>query len=129
MNITSIALITLVNMVLLVGLTVAVGRMRGKYGIKAPATSGPIEFERCFRAQQNTLENTVLFLPCLWLMAQYGELKWAIILGGIWLFGRILYAVTYTIGMNRGPGFTIATVANALLLAGAFKGVIGAMAT
>ncbi len=127
MTIEVVALITLLNMTLLVALTIWVGSLRGKYGIKAPATHGPIEFERGFRAQQNTLENTVLFLPCLWLMAQYGELKWAIILGGIWLFGRILYAVTYTIGMNRGPGFTIATVANALLLAGAFKGVINSL--
>ena len=48
-----------------------VGRMRGKHGVQAPAVTGAPEFERAFRVQMNTLEQSVLFLPLLWLATVY----------------------------------------------------------
>jgi hypothetical protein len=59
----SAILLALVEYIVLVGL---VGRARAKYGVKAPAISGPEAFDRIFRVQQNTLEGLVVFLPGLW---------------------------------------------------------------
>lgn len=89
------ALVTLLTVLLLFGTAFAVGRARGRYQIKAPATSGHPAFERAFRAQMNTLEATVMFLPLLWLAAYYGFALWAGIAGLAWIVGRVWYAVAY----------------------------------
>ena len=70
------ALVTLLTVLLMFGTATAVGFARGKYGIKAPATSGHPAFERAFRVQMNTLEATMMFLPLLWLAAHYGLGSW-----------------------------------------------------
>lgn len=72
-----------------------VGRARGKYGVKAPAVSGNEIFERYFRVQMNTLELLVVFLPALWLFAQYVSANWAAGLGAVYLVGRVLYLLGY----------------------------------
>lgn len=89
------ALVTLLTVLLLFGTAFAVGRARGRYQIKAPATSGHPAFERAFRAQMNTLEAAVMFLPLLWLAAYYGFSLWAGIAGLVWIVGRVWYAVAY----------------------------------
>ena len=48
-----------------------VGRARGKYGVKAPQTTGDEHFERWFRVHYNTLEKLIFFLPALWLFGYY----------------------------------------------------------
>jgi hypothetical protein len=58
-----------------------VGTARGKYGVKAPATTGNEMFERHFRVQQNTLEQLVLLLPGLYLFSRYWSPVWAAGLG------------------------------------------------
>lgn len=123
------ALVTLLTVLLLFGTTWLVGRARGKYAIKAPATSGHPLFERAYRVQMNTLEQTVMFLPTLWLAATYGFSGWAGIAGLVWLLGRVWYAVAY---MNdpakRGPGFGLASLGWLALLVMAAIGVVRAMA-
>ncbi|HEY1589317.1 MAG TPA: MAPEG family protein, partial [Rhodanobacter sp.] len=89
------ALVTLLTVLLLLGTMWVVGRARDKYGIKAPAVSGDPAFERAYRVQMNTLENTVMFLPVLWLAATYGFSGWAGIAGLVWLVGRVWYALAY----------------------------------
>ena len=42
-----------------------VGKARGEYSIKAPATTGHDMFERIYRVQQNTLEQLVIFIPSI----------------------------------------------------------------
>jgi hypothetical protein len=46
-----------------------VSRARGKYGVKAPATTGNDMFERFYRVQMNTLELMVVLIPALWMAA------------------------------------------------------------
>ena len=121
-----VALVTLAAVLLLAGLMGNVGRARGRYGVKAPATSGPPEFERAFRAHANTLEAMVMFLPSLWLAAHYGSAWWAAVIGAAWVVGRIWYGIAYASGGNRGPGFTIGTAANAILIGIALVGVMRA---
>ena len=59
----------------------AVGRARTRYKVPAPAMSGHEVFDRYFRAQMNTLERLVVFLPSLWLFAHYINTWAAVALG------------------------------------------------
>lgn len=122
------ALVTLLTVLLQFGTMWAVGRARGKYEIKAPAVSGHPAFERAYRVQMNTLEQTVLFLPTLWLAASYGFGGWAGIAGLVWLVGRGWYAVAYLKDpAKRGPGFALAMFGWIALLVMAGIGVVRAM--
>ena len=115
------ALITLLNVVLIALAMQLVGSARAKHGVHAPATTGNPEFERVFRAHQNTLEATVMFLPCLWIAASHGDARIASWLGWAWLVGRVWYLFAYASPTGkRGAGFTIAIAANLLLLAMGF---------
>jgi uncharacterized MAPEG superfamily protein len=123
------ALVTLLTVLLLFGTVVMVGRARGKYEIKAPAVTGHPAFERAYRVQMNTLEQTVLFLPTLWLAANYGFSGWAGIVGLVWLAGRVWYAGAYLgDAAKRGPGFGLGMLAWLVLLVMACIGVVRAMA-
>lgn len=75
------ALITALTVVIISIAMYFVGRARGKFQIKAPATSGHPDFDRAFRAHQNTLEQTVMFLPLLWLATIYCHEQYAAYLG------------------------------------------------
>ena len=101
-----------------------VGPARKKHGVTYPNTQGPDEFNRIWRAHQNTLEQLVVFLPSLWLFAVVVNDCWAAILGVIWAIGRVLYVRGYTVAPEkRSTGFMIAILATAVLLFGAL-GVI-----
>jgi len=63
------ALITALNVVIIAFAMYLVGRARGEFHIQATATTGNVDFERVFRAHQNTLEQTAMFLPLLWLVS------------------------------------------------------------
>jgi uncharacterized MAPEG superfamily protein len=122
------ALVTLLTVLLLFGTMWAVGRARGKYEIKAPAVTGHPCFDRAYRVQMNTLESTVMFLPALWLAANYGFSGWAGIAGLVWLAGRVLYAVTYLQdAAKRGPGFAISMLGWVAIVVMAAIGVVRAM--
>jgi uncharacterized MAPEG superfamily protein len=87
---------------------IRVGQARSRYGIAAPATAGDPAFERAFRAQQNTVEQIVLFLPLLGLAAfLWGDLA-AGIYGLAWSVGRILYTEGYIrAAEKRSLGFLL----------------------
>jgi glutathione S-transferase len=96
----SAAFITLLNVLVLFMAMGLVGRARGKYGIKAPACSGHEQFECAYRAHMNTVEQTVMFLPVLWIASLYSNVMWAHWLGAAWIVGRIWYVLGY----NKAPG-------------------------
>lgn len=119
------ALITLGVLVLLFMLAWNVGRARAKYKIKAPATTGDPAFERVFRAHQNTIENTVMFLPALWLFAAFVNGMWAGMLGAVWIAARVWYAATYQQEAGkRGLPFVVSTFVFCVLTLGAAWGVV-----
>ncbi len=121
-------LVTLLTVLLLFATGVHVGRARGKYAIKAPAVTGHPAFERAYRVQMNTLEQTVLFLPTLWLAAHYGFGGWAGIAGLVWLVGPGVVRGGLSEGpAKRGPGFGLGVIAWIVLLAMACIGVVRAM--
>jgi len=96
---------------------VQVGAMRGKHGVKAPATTGHEEFERMNRVHLNTMEQLVVFLPALWIHAQYVNPLWGAVLGAVFIIGRFLYRAEYLKDPgSRSPGFTMTIVASSVLL-------------
>lgn len=75
--------------------SMAVGRARYKFGVKAPAISGQADFERYYRGQMNTLEQLIVFLPALWSFATFVDADWAALLGVVFIVGRALYFTGY----------------------------------
>lgn len=119
-----IALITIATVLLMAATVFLVGRARGRYGIKAPATTGHERFERAFRVQMNTQEAALMFLPSLWVAAAFGVVWVSASLGAAWLVGRVWYAVAYSNPTgNRGPGFLIGMLALLGLILQALWGI------
>jgi uncharacterized MAPEG superfamily protein len=105
--------------------SIMTGRARSKYDVKAPATTGDPMFERYYRVQMNTIEQLVIFLPALFLFANYVSTGWAALLGLAFIVGRAIYARSYVAEpSSRSLGFGIGMVANILLLLGAFFGAL-----
>lgn len=108
---------------------IVVARMRGKHGVRAPATTGHAEFDCAYRVQMNTLEQFVMFLPLLWLATIYFHMLPLLpgALGLIWVVGRIVYMQGYMAAPEkRSLGFGITFFATAGLLILAIIGVVQA---
>jgi glutathione S-transferase len=105
--------------------SLAVGRARGQYGVKAPATSGHDIFERHYRVHMNTLEQLVVFFPAMWLFAAYVSATVAAALGLAFVVGRAIYARSYVADPEkRTAGFLIGYLANAVMLLGGIGGAL-----
>jgi uncharacterized MAPEG superfamily protein len=125
---THAALITLLTVVLHVVAVSMVGRARGRHGIQVPAVTGNVDFERVFRAHQNTIEATVMFLPTLWVATMACNPRYVAWLGFAWLAGRAWYLFAYAAPAgNRSPGFMIGALSNIALLVWALWCVVGRM--
>ena len=119
------ALVTLLAIALYFYTGLMVAKARGKYGVKAPATTGNADFERVFRVQMNTLEWMPIFLPLMWLFAFYVRDWAAALIGLVWIVGRILYIQGYTLGADqRHRGFMVQALASAALLIGSLIGIV-----
>ena len=117
--------VTLLALLQFVVMGIMVGRARGLYGVKAPATTGHEQFERWFRVHYNTLEKLIVFLPSLWLFGYYVGQYYAAGLGGIYLVGRLLYAVTYTRDpATRGLGTLLSDLPMVIMLIGGLIAII-----
>ena len=80
-----------------------VGNLRGKHGVKAPATSGHPEFDRAYLVQLNTLEQMGIVLPFLW-VAAFFPVGWpwlAPAVAVIWLVARIIYMTGYMVDPDK----------------------------
>ena len=120
-----LAIVTALVLIEYMLISIQVGRARGKYGIKAPATSGHPVFDRTFRVHQNTLEQLVIFIPSLWLFGTYVSAVWGALIGVLFIVGRAVYFQGYVADPEkRGPGFGLGFIANIVLLLG---GLIGAL--
>lgn len=118
------SIVTVLTLLVYLVITLNVGRARFKYGVKPPAMTGDPKFEQAVRVQQNTLEQLVFFLPLLWIFSYYVSPRWGLILGLVWLLGRIIYAWGYyQAPEKRGPGFGISSLAGLGLLGGAVVGL------
>lgn len=118
------ALVTVLALLVYLWTGLMVGRARTTHKVEAPAMSGPPEFERAMRVQNNTLEQIVLYLPVLWLFAAlWGDL-WAAIIGVVWPIGRVIYAQGYyQAAEKRHAGFGVTILPTLVLLVGTLVGV------
>ncbi len=118
-------IVILLALILYTVLGMLVGRARAAHGVKAPATTGPEEFERTFRTHQNTLESLIVFVPAVWIFGMVVDPLWAAIIGLLYIGGRIRYAVGY-IGAaeKRGLGMMIGFLTTAVLVLGSLVGLI-----
>ena len=72
----------------------------------------------------HTLEQMMVFLPSLWTFATFVSVRWAVILGLVYVLGRAIYFVGYAKAANkRGIGFMIGALPTMALLLG---GLVGA---
>jgi glutathione S-transferase len=104
---------------------VLVGVARGRYDVKAPATTGHPKFERWFRVHQNSLEMLMAFIPAMWLYGWWVSQTWAVGIGLVFVSARILYAIQYIAeprSREIGAGLSFLTVF--VLVVG---GIIGAI--
>ena len=102
-----------------------VGRTRAKYKVYAPATTGDPGFVREFRVQMNELENLVAFLPPMWIYAWFGNPRLAAIACGVYIVGRVIYAIGYwREARRRALGYYIAMAALAVTWIAALVSVV-----
>lgn len=122
-------LVTLLALIVYMWTALKVGNARMKHNVLAPATTGPDDFNRAFRVQQNTLEQLVLFLPALWLAHLSVGAIWVPAVGAVWVVGRILYGFLYVRDpAKRGPGFLLTLLPTVILLLTALIHVLGNLA-
>ncbi|AUN94902.1 MAPEG family protein [Pseudazoarcus pumilus] len=111
-NLPLTALTTLFIVLLLFGVAAAVGVARKRHDIRAPAMTGHPEFERACRVQTNTIEWTLMVLPCLWIAAAFVGDGIAAVCGSVWIGARVWYAVAYRRDPDsRGTPFLLAALA------------------
>lgn len=104
---------------------IQVGSARVKYGVNAPAISGAPEFDRAFRAHQNTLEQLILLIPSMWMFAQFWRADIAAGLGLVFVVGRQIYRSSYIKDpAERSMGFSIGALATVILLLGGLVGAV-----
>jgi glutathione S-transferase len=124
------ALVTCLALLVYLWTIAACALARGRYGIKAPATSGHPDFERAFRIQQNTAEQLMLFLPSLWVFSLEVSQFWSGVIGLVFVAARLVYVWSYRRDpASRGPGFTVAFAASVVLLVGGLVGTLQVMLT
>jgi glutathione S-transferase len=106
----------------------SVGRARTRYNVPAPAMSGHEVFDRYFRAQMNTLEQLVIFVPAILLFGHYVSAYVAAGLGALFIVGRGLYFLGYVKGAGqRHVGFFLSLLPNLILLVGGMFGAARAV--
>lgn len=121
----SVALVTLLSLLVYFWMAAMVARTRRRVGIFAPVMTGDPALERTIRAHVNTLEWLPIFLPSLWLFAIYWSSPVAAALGLVWIVGRIIYFFGYrTAAEKRRLGFAIQATAASALLIGALGRVV-----
>ena len=121
------ALVTLLAVLVTIGLSMMVSKVRTRAGIQPPAMSGAPEVERALRIHGNTIEQIVVFLPALWLAALYFQ-GWTVPVAGlVWCVGRVLYAVSYmTAPSKRHLGFALTIIPTLILIVLAVIGIVSA---
>ena len=120
------ALATMLALAVYYSQSIFVSMARRKYGIKAPAITGNIDFERVFRVHYNTLEQLPVFLIPLWFFALLVSGYWAGWLGILWIVGRLGYMYGYykAADSRHSFGSVLSYLANIVLIVGTFWAIL-----
>tara|TARA_B100001057_G_scaffold244831_1_gene245082 strand:- start:699 stop:1082 length:384 start_codon:yes stop_codon:yes gene_type:complete len=96
---------------------IEVGRARQRLRIEAPAVSGNDEFDRYFRAHQNSLEQLIVFLPAVLVAAYLGYSITCVVCGVFYLVGRAIYFRSYVKDpKKRTLGFVLSFFSTVILI-------------
>ena len=118
-------LVTLLALVEYLAIGYLVSKARSRFKVKAPAVTGHEGFERYFRVQQNTIEQLIVVLPCMWIFGLTLDPLWAAALGAAFVVARVFYAYGYIrTGGGRHHGFMAGIYATIALLTGAIIGTL-----
>ena len=125
------AIATVVAILVTLATAILVARTRRRVGIQPPAMTGSPELDCAVRVQGNTVEQFILFVPALWLAALYFQGWVPGIVGLVWCFGRILYAMTYKPANPGGrfAGFALTIFSTLILVILAIIGIVNAWMT
>src|SRR5579871_1288667 len=87
------AAVTVLAALISLGMTILVARTRAANKVLPPAMSGNFKVECALRVQGNTVEQTVIFLPVLWVAALYFHMTgWLVpAIGLLWCIGRVVF--------------------------------------
>lgn len=99
------------------------GISRPKYNVQPPKTTGDETWERIFRVHQNTMEQLVVFIPCMLAFTYYVSQMWAIVLGVLFIVFRQYYSYMY---IKNPPDrkFPLSFFVNVILIIGSLVGAI-----
>ena len=123
-----IILITVLALVQSTFFGALVAKARSSEGVAAPSTQGTAAFERLNRVHMNTLERLALFLPLLWLAAQFWNPLWVSMAGVVFLVGRMLYWKGYVKSpADRTLGNIVTMLSIASLLLATLAGLVKSM--
>ncbi|XDV37473.1 hypothetical protein PO909_007069 [Leuciscus waleckii] len=104
-----------------------VGWSRMKHKIMPPAVTGPPEFERTFRAHQNSVESYSVFLVVLWISGIFFNEVLAALGGIVYIVSREIYFTGYiSESKKRLPGFFLVLSVLLFLTVTATIGIIQA---
>jgi glutathione S-transferase len=113
----AVVIVTVLILVQYMYFGIQVGSARVKYGVKAPATSGDVQFERINRVHLNTLEQLVVLIPALWIYAHFVNPLWGAGLGLVYFIGRFVYSWQYTKDpATRSIGFMMSYLPGIVML-------------
>lgn len=116
-------MITAVALLLYFWAVFNVQRARKIHHVIPPSTHAGPAFNRIFRTQQTLSEHLIIFIPSLWMSSYFLDEFWACCLGGIWVIGRLVYAIGYyQSAEKRIPGNIISIPAELALVVGALIG-------
>lgn len=119
------AAVTILTAIVLYHAMFMVGGTRRRHNIWPPVMTGHPDLDRALRAQTNSVEQVVIFLPLLWVATLYFHGWIPAALGLVWCIGRFLYTIGYNKEANkRGPGFLISQVATLALLLLSIWGIV-----
>uniref|UniRef100_A0A8C5LX51 Microsomal glutathione S-transferase 2 n=1 Tax=Leptobrachium leishanense TaxID=445787 RepID=A0A8C5LX51_9ANUR len=105
-----------------------VGKCRIKYKVIPPAVTGPPEFERTLRAQQNCIEFAAIFLIDLWTAGWFCNQELAALFGLLYVYGRNVYFYGYVeSAKGRLKGFSICKTALIVLLVLSLTGLTNSL--
>ncbi len=124
-NMLWVVLVTLLALIQFAFFGALVSMARVKHGVKPPLMTGPAAFDALVRVHLNSLERLMLFVPLLWMAAQFWSPKYAALVGVFFLIGRFMYWRAYVKHPDlRQPGNIVSMLSIAVLLLATLAGLV-----
>jgi len=125
-----LTLTTLLTLVQYLFFGALVAKARQSEQVTAPAVQGSLLFNTLYRVHQNTLERLLVFLPLLWMAAQFWPAPLIAAWGGLFLIARFVYWKGYVkspVDRKMGNILTMLVMAGLLVanLAGMARSQLG----